>query len=74
MEKISKLIKSLLNGKALGLNGILNKVFKIIALIIIKELIKTASRCLTSGIILKRLKKSIIIVLRKEGKKILSFK
>ena len=42
-EKISKLIKSLLNGKALGLNSILNKGFKVIILIIIKDLIKAAN-------------------------------
>jgi len=69
MEKVNKLIKSLLNKKVLGLDSILNKVFKIIALVIAKSLIKVASYCLTNRIILKRLKKSITIVLYKEAKK-----
>ena len=69
MEEISKLIRSLLNRKALGLDSILNKGFKVVALVIIKDLAEVASRCFASGIILKRLKESIIIVLRKEGKK-----
>jgi len=68
-EEISKLIRSLLNRKALGLNGILNKVLKIVALVIIKDLAEAASYCFTSGIIPERLKESITIVLRKEGKK-----
>jgi len=67
MEKISKLIRSLLNGKILGLNSILNKVFKVVALIIIKDLAEIASCHFTNGIILKHLKKSITIVLRKKG-------
>jgi len=45
IKKINKLIKSLLNGKALGLDGISNKGFKVIALIIIKDLAKMASYC-----------------------------
>jgi len=69
MKKINKLIKSLLNKKALGLDSILNKVFKAVVLIIIKDLVEITSRCLASGIILKRLKKSIIVVLHKKGKK-----
>jgi len=68
-EEISKLIRSLLNRKALGLNGILNKVLKVVALVIIKDLVKAASYCFASGIILESLKESITIVLRKEGKK-----
>ena len=35
-EEISKLIKSLLNRKALGPDGILNKVLKVVALVIKK--------------------------------------
>ena len=68
-EKISKLIKKILNGKALGLNSILNKVFKAIILRIIKDLIEVASYCFTNRIILKSLKESITIFLHKEGKK-----
>jgi len=66
IEKISKLIGNPLNKKALGLDSVLNKVFKVVTLIIIKDLAKTASYYLTSEIILKRLKKFIIIVLRKK--------
>jgi len=69
IEKVNKLIKSLLNGKALRLDSILNKVFKVVALAIIKDLAKTASHYFTSGIILKHLKKFIIVVLHKKGKK-----
>jgi len=69
IEEIGKLIRSLLNRKALGLDSILNKVLKVVTLVIIKDLAEVASYCFTSGIILKSLKKSITIVLRKEGKK-----
>jgi hypothetical protein len=69
IEEISKLIISLLNKKALGLDGIPNKVLKVVALVIIKDLVEAASYCFTNGIILKSLKESITIVLYKEGKK-----
>jgi len=69
IKEISKLIKSLLNGKVLRLDSILNKVFKAVALIIIKDLVEIASYCLANRTILKRLKEFIIIVLRKKGKK-----
>ena len=69
IEKISKLIKSFLNSKVLGLDGILNKVFKIIVLIIVKDLAEVVSYYFANGIILKSLKKFIIVVLYKEGKK-----
>jgi len=69
VEKISKLIKSLLNRKVLELNGIPNKVFKMVILIIIKDFIKLTSYYFISKIILKSLKKFIIIVLPKEKKK-----
>jgi len=69
IEEIGKLIRSLLNKKALGLDSILNKVLKVVALVIIKDLAEVASYCFTSGIILKSLKESITIVLYKEGKK-----
>jgi len=68
-EEIGKLIRSLLNKKALGLDSILNKVLKVAALVIIKDLVEVASYCFTSGIILKSLKESITVVLYKEGKK-----
>jgi len=74
MEKINKLIKSLLNGKALRLNSILNKVFKMVVLIIIKDLVEVISYYFINGIILKSFKEFIIMVLRKEGKKLLFFK
>jgi len=73
IEEISKLIRSLLNSKALGLDGILNKVLKMVALVIIKDLAEVASYCFTNGIILESLKESIIVVLCKEGKKDYSF-
>jgi len=69
IEEIGKLIISLLNKKALGLDGILNKILKVVALVIIKDLTKVASYYFTSGIILKSLKESITVVLYKEGKK-----
>jgi len=69
IEKISKLIKSFLNSKVLGLDGILNKVFKIIVLIIVKDLVEVVSYYFANGIILKSLKKFIIVVLHKKGKK-----
>ena len=37
IEETSKLIKSLLNDKVLRLNGIPNKVFKVVTLVIIKD-------------------------------------
>jgi len=72
-EEISKLIISLLNRKALGLDSIPNKVLKVIALVIIKDLAEVASYYFTSGIIPESLKESITIVLHKEGKKDYSF-
>jgi len=68
-EKISKLIRSLLNKKALKLDSIPNKVLKVAALVIVKDLAEVASYCFTSGIILKSFKEFITMVLRKKGKK-----
>jgi len=69
IQKISKLIKSLLNRKVLRLNSILNKVFKVVILVIVKDLTKIVSYCFASRIILKYFKKYIIVVLYKMGKK-----
>jgi len=69
IEEISKLIRSFLNKKALGLDGIPNKVLKVAALVIAKDLAEIASHCFASGIILKSLKESITVVLYKEKKK-----
>jgi len=69
IEEISKFIRSLLNRKALGLDSIPNKVLKVAVLVIVKDLTEAASYYFASGIILKSLKKSITVVLRKEGKK-----
>jgi len=69
IEKINKLIRSLLNSKALGLDSIPNKVFKIAALVIVKDLAEIASYYFANGTIPESLKESIIVVLRKEGKK-----
>jgi len=73
IEEISKFIRSLLNRKALGLDSILNKILKVAALVIAKDLAEVASHYFASGIILKSLKKSITVVLYKEGKKDYSF-
>jgi len=69
IEEISKLIRSLPNGKALGLDGIPNKVLKAVAPVIAKDLAEAASYYFTNGIIPESLKESITMVLRKEGKK-----
>jgi len=68
-KKLVSLLGVFLNRKALGLDGIPNKVLKVVALVIIKDLAEVASYCFASGIILKSLKESITIVLYKEGKK-----
>jgi len=72
-EEISKLIRSLLNKKALRLDSIPNKVLKVAALVIVKDLAEVASYCFASGIIPKSLKEFITVVLCKEGKKDYSF-
>ena len=72
IEKISKLIRSFLNSKALGLNSILNKIFKMVVLIIVKDLIKIINNYFINKIILKSFKEFIIVVLYKKGKKKLS--
>jgi len=69
IKEISKLIRSLLNRKALKLDSITNEVLKVVALVIIKDLAKVASYYFTSGIIPESLKESITIVLRKKEKK-----
>ena len=69
IEEISKLIRSLLNSKALGPDGILNKVLKMVAPVIVKDLAEAASHCFANGTIPESLKESITVVLRKEGKK-----
>ena len=72
-KKLVSLLGVFLNRKALGLGGIPNKVLKVVALVIIKDLAKAASYYFASGIILKSLKESITIILRKKGKKNYSF-
>jgi len=68
-EEINKLIRSFLNRKTLGLDGILNKILKVAALVIAKDLTEIVSYCFASGIILESLKEFITVVLRKEEKK-----
>jgi len=53
-----------LDRKNLRLNGIPNKFFKVVILIIIKDLAEIASYYFASEIILKHLKEFITIVLR----------
>jgi len=65
---LSILIKSLLNRKALGLNSILNEVFKVVVLVIIKDLIKVVNYYFVNRIILKYFKEFIAVALRKKGK------
>jgi len=69
IEEISKLIRSLLNSKALGPDGILNKVLKMVALVIIKDLAEAANYYFTNKTIPESLKESITVVLYKEEKK-----
>ena len=69
IKEINRLIKSLLNGKALGLDNIPNKVFKVVVLVIKKDFVKAASYCFINGIALESLKEFITVVLYKEGKK-----
>jgi len=69
IKKVNKLIKNFLNRKILRQDGILNEGFKVVILIIIKDLTEIVSYCFARKIILKRFKKFIIVVLRKEGKK-----
>jgi len=69
IEEIGKLIRSLLNRKALGPDGIPNEVLKVAALVIVKDLAEAASYCFASRIIPKSLKEFITMVLHKEGKK-----
>ena len=72
IEKISKLIRSLLNKKALKPNGIPNEVFKTVVLVIVKDLVKAASYCFVNKTIPKNFKKkSITVILHKEKKTIL---
>ena len=68
-KEINKLIKGLPNGKALRPDNIPNEVFKVIALVIAKDLAKATSHYFTNGIIPESLKKSIMVILRKKGKK-----
>ena len=66
---MSKLIKSLLNAKALGLDSIPNEVLKVVALVIKEDLAEVASYYLINGIVLESLKEFITIVLYKDKKK-----
>jgi len=55
-KEINKLIRRFLNNKVLKLNSILNKVFKVVILVIIKDLTKIVSDCFVNRIILKKFK------------------
>src|SRR6266702_4767362 len=65
IKEINRLIKSLLNGKALGLNNIPNKVFKVVVLIIAKDLTKAVSYCFINETIPENFNKFITMVLHK---------
>ena len=69
VKEINKLIKSLLNGKALRPNNIPNKVFKMVALVIKKDFAEVASYCFINGIAPEYLKEFITVVLYKDRKK-----
>ncbi|KAF2183538.1 hypothetical protein K469DRAFT_582747 [Zopfia rhizophila CBS 207.26] len=66
---MSNLITELLNGKAPGPDSILNKILKIVLLLIAQKLAQAVHQCLESGIIPTCLKELITIALCKEGKK-----
>ena len=59
IKKNNRLIKSLPNRKALRPNNIPNEVFKIVVLIITKDLAKAANYCFINKTILKSLKNNL---------------
>jgi len=61
-QQIESIIYKLLNKKALGLDKILNKVLKLVALIIVKDFVYTISNYLVSKSLLLRYKESTTIV------------
>jgi hypothetical protein len=63
------ILRALLIGKASGLNSILNKVLKILALEISKGLTHIVSKLLVGDIMLIRFQESTTLVLHKKGKK-----
>jgi hypothetical protein len=62
-QQIKDTIYKLLNRKALRPDRILNKVLKLVTLIIVKDLAYAISNCLVSRLLLLRYKESTIIVL-----------
>jgi hypothetical protein len=62
-QQLKSVIYKLLNRKALGLDKILNKVLKLVALIIAKDLAYVISNCFANKSLLLRYKKSTTIVL-----------
>jgi len=52
------------------LDSILNKILKVVILVIAKDLVEVVNNYFINRIIPKSLKEFIIVVLRKEGKKI----
>ena len=67
-EEVKKVIQKLPNGKAPGLDSILNEVLKIITSTVAEELAQAAIDLLSTGNIPQTYKESITIVIRKERK------
>ena len=68
-NQLSNVIRKLPNGKALGLDGIPNKVWKRILNTVSKELARVITRILRSGKLPESFKESTTVALRKEKRK-----
>jgi hypothetical protein len=68
-EEMKVILRALLAGKALGSDGIPNKVLKILALEISKGLAYIVSKLLAGDMMLIRFQESTTLTLHKKGKK-----
>jgi hypothetical protein len=68
-EEMEMILRALSAGKALGSDGILNKVLKILALEISKGLAYTVSKLLAGDMMLIRFRESTTLALYKKDKK-----